>query len=146
MIKPRLIKRIPKYLFVLGFIGAIGAIAYFSVQELFYSNRVKVIVMDRKANKPLRNHHVVLRTVCTEQPCEAKTLVEGRTNLLGHLGIVTKQLSDSFEVVAEGYQTDGPWLKRPGSLFFSRNYEDHDFYSANIAQTDLEIKLMPSGQ
>ncbi len=145
-IKAKHPKKLAKYLLVIAFIAAIPTVAYFSAQELFYSSRVKITVTERNSNKPVRNHRLVFQTLCDPTPCKPEILAEVRTNFLGHAAISTKQMTESFEIVTDGYQTDGPWLKRPGSLFFSRQYDDRDFYSVNLSQSELTIKLAPSGQ
>lgn len=139
------LKRIWKYLLVLALIIMAGIAVYYGVQSIFYPNRVKVTVLNRQTNKPVTSHQFTLREVCSAgTECEHKTLLTAKTNIFGKFTTTTKQLTDSFEVVADGYKTDGPWLKRPASLFFSRQYSDSDFYSTNISQTDLVIKVEPA--
>src|SRR5688572_20762235 len=137
-------RRIGKGLAVLGFIAAVLTIGYFAFDQAFYPNRVKVTVVNKSTSEPIRGVRVVIRAIgCTPQPCEPEVLADGRTDLFGNLRVTTKQLKQSFTVQAEGYQDDGPWIKRPGSLFFGRQYADREFESANVAQTDLTVKLQP---
>lgn len=138
-------RRISKLLGTLGFVAAIGIIGYFAIEEAFYPNRVKVTVLNGQTDKPIKGKKVVIRQAeCQPQPCQPEVLVEGRTDLFGNIQVTTKELKDSFIVEAEGFHDDGPWLKRPGSLFFGRQYGDREFESANVAQSDLTIKLQPT--
>src|SRR5687768_2005152 len=139
------VRRAVKYVIPLLFVMAALAVGYLSVQKVFYPNRVKVSLINRQTNKPITSQKVTLRKVCSPGvQCETITLLETKTNVFGSFTTSTKELSDSFEVIAEGYKTDGPWLKRPASLFFSRSYSDQEIYSINIGNNDLEIKLEPA--
>src|SRR3990167_7841575 len=144
MMKARRIpyKRIGKLLATVGFVAAIGIIGYMAVEEAFYPNRVKVTFLNGHTYKPIKGKKIIIRQAeCQPEPCEPAVLAEGRTDLFGNIRVTTKQLKDSFVVEAEGFEEDGPWLKRPGSLFFGRQYGDREFESANVAQTDLTVKL-----
>lgn len=138
------LRRIGKILAVLGFVSAVGIIGYLAAEEAFYPNRVKVTVLNGQSGSPIKGKKVVIREAdCFPQPCEPEILAEGRTDFFGNLRVTTKELSESFVVEAEGFEADGPWLKRPGSLFFGRQYGEREFESANLAQTDLTVKLEP---
>jgi hypothetical protein len=138
-------KRIGKWLAAIAFIVVVGLVGYLAIEEAFYPNRVKVTVLNLQNDKPLINKKIIIREAdCAPKPCEPPVMVEGRTDLFGNIRVTTKQLNESFVVEVEGFQDDGPWLKRPGSLFFGRQYSDRQFESANIAQTDLTIKLQPT--
>jgi hypothetical protein len=138
-------KRLGKGVAALAFIAAIGTVGYYAVEEAFYPNRVKVSIINSQTDKPIVGKKIVIREAdCQPQPCEPEVLAEGRTDFFGNIRVTTKQLKDSFIIQVEGFSDDGPWLKRPGSLFFGRQYGDREFVSANLAQTDLTVKLQPA--
>lgn len=138
-------KQISKGTLIAAFIATIGVLGYLSVVEAFYPNRVKVSVLSIHDQQPVRGKKIIFRALdCSPQPCQPEVLAEGHTDFFGNIRLTTKQLTDSFEVVVDGFTDDGPWQKRPGSLFFTRSYADRDFYTANLAQTGLTLTLTPA--
>lgn len=141
MITRHHISKAAKILILAIFLIAVAVAIYFAYATVMLSNRVKIHVLSDGDNKPVTNHKIVFRsTECEPKPCQGRVLAEVKTSLFGNATLTTKELPDSFVVEVDGYQVSEEYLRSPGSLQFSRQ-NDADFYSVDISQGDLHIKL-----
>lgn len=135
------ISKAAKVVILVSFVIAIPAAIYFAYATVMLSNRVKIHVVSADGGKPVTNQKIVFRsTECEPKPCQGRVLAEVKTSLFGNATLTTKELPDSFIVEAAGYKVSEEYLRAPGSLQFSRQ-NDADFYSVDISQGDLQIKL-----